>query len=436
MYRSVKKGIIAVVLILSIIICQVPALADAIVSEDARIVLTLGADLTADQKAEILSYFGLSENQVTTLVITNADEVAQLGGLIPLEQIGTRTISCALVKMVNSGGIQVKTANLSYVTGNMIASNLTTSGIYNCEALAAAPFAVSGTGALTGIMMAYEAASDQQLDEDMKELANEEMVVTGEISEVVGQEQATLVVNDIKIHIIRDQITEQEEVNQVVDEVIDITEDAAREVAEVQGQGTPATLGEVEHQKLYDLGYKFGQMHYNYSDMQVTLERVTRNVTRETGINDPIVDTFTTLDDDKGLSVESILMTTNDEVFEDGTIISSTNNVALGEHIPDPVDIFSNDVVLREAGGVRAENFIPTTSLVPYKDVNGSYALMDLNGNILTDSIYTKDFNGAYGNVKGIINDGSNLKGVLGADGRVLIPFELLPSLMIPLTFP
>lgn len=50
----------------------------------------------------------------------------------------------------------------------MIATTLSTSGVVNCEVLAASPFEVSGTGALTGILMAYESAVGTQLDENEK----------------------------------------------------------------------------------------------------------------------------------------------------------------------------------------------------------------------------------------------------------------------------
>ena len=91
---------------------------------------------------------------------------------IPLEQIGTRTLSCAYVKPTQSGGIKVRTANLNYVTGNMIANALSTAGVTNCEAVAACPYEVSGTGALTGVIMAYESASGQKLDSTKKRSCN------------------------------------------------------------------------------------------------------------------------------------------------------------------------------------------------------------------------------------------------------------------------
>ena len=242
------------------------------------IVLTLGADLSEDQKSQILQFFGIDQSEVTTITITNADEKEKLGNLISAEKIGSYTYSCALVNPTNAGGIQVKTANLNYVTSNMIASQLSTSGVYNCEVLTAAPFEVSGTGALTGVMMAYEEASGAQLDEGKKELANVELITTGNIADTVGQDQATLVVNDIKIHIVRDQITEEQAVHDVVDNVIGVTETAAAEAAANQGKEAPAKLGEVEKTQLYDFSYKFSQMDYDYAQMQPTLERVTYNV--------------------------------------------------------------------------------------------------------------------------------------------------------------
>lgn len=49
------------------------------------------------------------------------------------------------------------------------------------------PMEVSGTGALTGIQMAYEKASGQKLDETKTKLANEEIVTTGELADKVGK---------------------------------------------------------------------------------------------------------------------------------------------------------------------------------------------------------------------------------------------------------
>ena len=58
----------------------VPAMADS-----ARVV-TLGADLTQDQKDTMMRYFKTDASQVQILTITNQDEREHLGDYIPLEQ--------------------------------------------------------------------------------------------------------------------------------------------------------------------------------------------------------------------------------------------------------------------------------------------------------------------------------------------------------------
>lgn len=179
------------------------------VQADSSNVVTLGANLSEEQKTSMYEYFGTSKDQVQTIEVTNADERQYMEGIASEEQIGTRTYSCSYVQPTSDGGIQVKVANLTYVTSSMIASTLTTSGVENCNVVAASPIAVSGTGALTGIMMAYETASGETLDEGQKAAATEELVTTGELADAVGQEEATGLMNDVKEQVIEDGITDR-----------------------------------------------------------------------------------------------------------------------------------------------------------------------------------------------------------------------------------
>ena len=129
-------------------------------------VVSIGNDLTDAQKKTMMRYFGIeNDKSVQQITVTNKDEISHLSSYIPLEQIGTRTVSCAYIKPTESGGIRVRTANLQYVTANMIASTLADLGIKNCEVVSACPFQVSGTGALTGIIMAYETATGETIDQ-------------------------------------------------------------------------------------------------------------------------------------------------------------------------------------------------------------------------------------------------------------------------------
>ena len=213
-----KKKLITALLALAMVFSLVQPVK---VLADGQRVVTLGANLNSEQVDRMLRYFGITDTSAVQIIyITNQDERNHLASYIPLEQIGTRAISCAYVCPTTSGGIRVKTANLSYVTSNMIATTLSTSGIVNCDVVAAAPFRVSGTGALTGVIMAYETASGETLDETKKEIATQELITTGTIAEEIGQLQATEVVNDIKIQIIGNQIEDEEDVDLIVEEVV------------------------------------------------------------------------------------------------------------------------------------------------------------------------------------------------------------------------
>ena len=56
------------------------------------IVLTLGADLSEDQKSQILQFFGIDQSEVTTITITNADEKEKLGNLIAQQNEGQQAL--------------------------------------------------------------------------------------------------------------------------------------------------------------------------------------------------------------------------------------------------------------------------------------------------------------------------------------------------------
>ena len=183
---------------------------------DATKVVTLGADLSDAQKQTMMKYFNVSADQVQILTVTNQDEHNHLDNIAPQEQIGSHTLSCAYVKPTQSGGIKVRTANLNWVTGNMIATSLSTSGVKNCEVIAACPMEVSGTGALTGIQMAYEKASGEKLDATKTKLANQEIVTTGELADKVGKDQATTVVNQSKMDVIQNDVQNADEIQNIV----------------------------------------------------------------------------------------------------------------------------------------------------------------------------------------------------------------------------
>lgn len=230
---------------------------------DTDNVVTLGENLTAEQRDAMYQYFGTSADKVRTIIVTHADEVKYMDGIATAEQIGNTTNSCAYVEPTNSGGIKVKTANLNFVTSAMIASTLTTAGMENCNVIAACPFEVSGTGALTGIIMAYETASGEKLDEGKKEAAMEELITTGDLADSIGSEEATQVVGEVKEEIIDKGLTDPEEIGDAVDKIADKHN---------------VTLTEDQKQQLVSLMEKISQYDYDLDSIKSTLNNLSGKV--------------------------------------------------------------------------------------------------------------------------------------------------------------
>ena len=283
---------------------------------DASKVVTLGADLTDAQKQTMMKYFNVSSDQVQVMTITNEDEHKHLDNIAPQSQIGSRTLSCAYVKPTQSGGIKVRTANLNWVTGNMIATTLSTSGVKNCEVVAACPMEVSGTGALTGIQMAYEKASGEKLDETKTKLANQEIVTTGELADKVGKNEATTVVNQSKMDVIQNGVQNADEIQNIV---INVAEQNNISISQDDIDRIVSLLGQI------------AQQDYNYDDVKETLEQVDANTTGQASSSDDTLDgesSDDTVDVDEDSS-DDIVNNVNDSILGDDVIQSSTEDPGL-----------------------------------------------------------------------------------------------------------
>lgn len=233
--------------------------APLVVRADSSKVVTLGANLTDSQKNSMYEYFGTSSDKAEVIEVTNADERKYLEGVAPDEQIGTRTYSCSYVEPTTSGGIQVKVSNLTYVTSSMISSTLLTSGVENCNVVAASPIEVSGTGALTGIMMAYEKATGTTLNDDQKAAATDELVTTGDLANDIGQDKAESVMNDVKKDVIEDGLTDTDDIQNAV-------ENAAKD--------NNVTLTQEQIDKITDLMKNISQYDYDVKALKNTLDNI------------------------------------------------------------------------------------------------------------------------------------------------------------------
>lgn len=295
---------------------SLPAVALQPVMADASKVVSIGNDLTDAQKKTMMKYFGISgDKSVQEITVTNKDEVSHLSGYIPLEQIGTRTVSCAYIKPTESGGIKVRTANLQYVTANMIASTLADLGIKNCEVVSACPFQVSGTGALTGVMMAYEKATGTVINKDKKDIATQEVVITKDIAKDIGTAQAENIVNQAKTEVVQNNVTNKTDIQNTVTNIIN---------------NNNVNITEQQIENIVDLAEDIANQDYDDSYVK-NLEEIGDNIKQELEAikNDKKEDTDKSDKQEEKKEAkdsDSITDQVDDSVLGDNVISSSTDD--------------------------------------------------------------------------------------------------------------
>ncbi|MBU3145521.1 DUF1002 domain-containing protein [Clostridium sp. CF012] len=182
--------------------------------------VTIGYDLTNQQKEDMLKYFGVDRNSASVVEVTASEEKKYLGGTVSRDQLGNKSISCSYIEPTTTGGLVVNTSNVTWVNDSMIKNALITAGIENANVKVSAPFTVSGTAAMTGILKGFENSKDgKKLDESTKKTANEEVAVTGKLGEKIGQDKAAGLINEVKSEVIKDKPKNEEGITKIVNNV-------------------------------------------------------------------------------------------------------------------------------------------------------------------------------------------------------------------------
>lgn len=181
--------------------------------------VALGADLNSEQRKAVLDLLDISEEELENdhvISITNADEHEYLDDYLSASVIGTRALSSVAVWEREDGhGIQVTTHNISYCTTGMYQNALATAGLENADVVVAGPFNLSGTAALVGAIKAYSEMSGEAIEPENIETATEELVITGELNESLG-ESAEELVGAVKDVIVAEEITDPQAIEEVV----------------------------------------------------------------------------------------------------------------------------------------------------------------------------------------------------------------------------
>lgn len=216
-----KKAAVLVAAIL-MLMAPVTVMADRVDIVSDKPYISLGADLNSTEKETVLQLLGVSEKELsnyTVVSITNSMEHEYLDSYMSSSLIGSRALSSVLVRGKEDGyGIKVTTKNISYCTVGMYQNALATAGIQNADIIVAGPFKISGTAGLVGAIKAYENMTGKQVDDEKVEAATNELVVTSDIAENIGDaEKAEEFVGFIKNEVASNDYTE-EEVETLVEE--------------------------------------------------------------------------------------------------------------------------------------------------------------------------------------------------------------------------
>lgn len=251
-------------LILTLLLCllvPIKAFADAAVGD---MTVTLGQNLTEEQKKMLLSEMNAPEG-VDILTVTNDEEHQYLGDYISKRLIGTKAISSSAITLEKSGtGLKVESKNINWVSEEMYINALATAGVKDASIYVTAPIPVSGTAALTGIIKAYEVSSDKVIPEDVKQAANEEMVKTAELGDEVGADKAAALMTKIKENM-------ADNPPQTEAEVRDVIESSAKDLN--------ITLTEEQIQSLVDLFNKLKDLNIDWNQVGNQLDKAKEKLT-------------------------------------------------------------------------------------------------------------------------------------------------------------
>lgn len=209
---------------LALMMCVVPArLAEAdSVPVSVKPFIAFGADLTSKEKAEVLKQLGITEEELAdyeTTEVTNKEEHEYLDEYLASRVIGTRALSSVMIEEADAGsGIQVETHNISFCSKEMYTNALVTAGISDARVTVAGPFQISGTAALVGAMKAYGIMTGEEIGEEKSDAATNELVLTSELGDSIGKEEAAQFVALLKDKVVSDKLSSEEEIRDAIEE--------------------------------------------------------------------------------------------------------------------------------------------------------------------------------------------------------------------------
>ncbi|MGN0169878.1 MAG: DUF1002 domain-containing protein [Lachnospiraceae bacterium] len=248
------------------------------VNEYGQAYLVTGADLNNEQYNTVMDLLGVTQEELPDYVqleVTNGEEHQYLDAYLPASVIGSRAFSSVkLIPQAEGSGLSITTYNINYCTVSMYKNALITAGMEDAEVTVAGPFELSGTAALIGAVKAYADSQGEEVDEEALETATNEIVLTGELGEEMGDAEA---VSDLMAYVkqvvVEQGLEDEEDIRAAIEEGaekldLELTEEQVEEVAALMKKISkldidPDTLKEQAkdiYDKLTDMGFDIGDV--------------------------------------------------------------------------------------------------------------------------------------------------------------------------------
>ena len=252
------------------------------------VVVTYGeaTHANSDYKSTVDSFFTnqahVDLNNAESKIISASDVNKISTGITGKTYSSNQILSSALLDLNDNDNLEVSVdkSKITTITGDMYISALKSAGITKGHVYVTSPVTATGESALAGIMNSYEAATDVEIPDSVKQAASDEIYTQAEIVDNSGVDADSLskLVDDVKQEVSSDNVTDHNTIvniinNYVQNNNINITntdiENLADSIEQVQN-----VQGDVNHYKDQVSSFMGGDFMNTTSDNQSFIDGI------------------------------------------------------------------------------------------------------------------------------------------------------------------
>ena len=163
-------------------------------------------------------------NNVESRIIYASDVNKISTGISGKTYSSNQILSSALLDLNDNGNLKVSVdkSKITTITGDMYISALKSAGITAGHVYVTSPVSATGESALAGIMNSYEAATNVEIPESVKEAATDEINTQAEIVDNSGVDADSLskLVDDVKQEVSKDNVTDHNTIVNIINNYV------------------------------------------------------------------------------------------------------------------------------------------------------------------------------------------------------------------------